>query len=79
MFVKVAKSIQAHKDFDFKVARNSDEQNRNLAFQKILDEVISKNRKQGLDFYRLYTKDDPFKQAFLDSMRRMVSLSGKQL
>ncbi len=79
MFVKVAKSIQAHKDFDFKVARNSDEQNRNLAFQKILDEVISKNRKQGLDFYRLYTKDDPFKQAFIDSMRRMVSVQNTNL
>ncbi len=78
MFVKVAKSIQAHKDFDFKVARNSDEQNRNLAFQKILDEVVSKNRKQGLDFYRLYTKDDPFKQAFIDSMRRMVSVSNNR-
>jgi len=44
-----------------------------LAFLKILDGLVSKNRKQGFDFYQLYKKDDPFTQAFIDSMRRLVS------
>ena len=71
----MTKSIQAHPDFQPKVVENSDEQNRNLAFQKILDEVMSKQRKQELDLYRLYAKDDAFKTAFFDTMKRMTSVN----
>ncbi|WP_055446569.1 type I restriction endonuclease subunit R [Lacinutrix mariniflava] len=72
-FIGLTKSIQAHPDFQPKVLENSDEQNKNLAFQKILDEVMSKQRKQELDLYRLYAKDDAFKTAFFDTMKRMAS------
>ncbi|WP_055443423.1 type I restriction endonuclease subunit R [Lacinutrix himadriensis] len=74
-FISLTKSIQAHPDFLQKVVENSDEQNKNLAFQKILDEVMSKQRKQELDLYRLYAKDDAFKTAFFDTMKRMSSVS----
>tara|TARA_R110000764_G_scaffold160511_3_gene247997 strand:+ start:1088 stop:4147 length:3060 start_codon:yes stop_codon:yes gene_type:complete len=74
-FITLTKSIQAHPDFQPKVVENSDEQNRNLAFQKILDEVMSKQRKQELDLYRLYAKDDAFKTAFFDTMKRMASVN----
>jgi type I restriction enzyme R subunit len=70
-FISLSKSIQAHPDFQTKVAENSDEQNKNLAFQKILDDVMSKQRKQELDLYRLYAKDESFKTAFFDTMKRM--------
>ncbi|WP_281846771.1 type I restriction endonuclease subunit R [Olleya namhaensis] len=73
-FISLTKSIQAHPDFLQKVVENSDEQNKNLAFQKILDEVMSKQRKQELDLYRLYAKDDAFKTAFFDTMKRMSSV-----
>ncbi len=73
-FITLTKSIQAHPDFQPKVLENSDEQNKNLAFQKILDDVMSKQRKQELDLYRLYAKDDAFKIAFFDTMKRMSSL-----
>ncbi|MFD2540747.1 type I restriction endonuclease subunit R [Lacinutrix gracilariae] len=73
-FISLTKSIQAHPDFLQKVVENSDEQNKNLAFQKILDEVMSKQRKQELDLYRLYAKDDAFKIAFFDTMKRMASV-----
>ena len=73
-FISLTKSIQAHPDFQSKVAENFDEQNKNLAFQKILDDVMSKQRKQELDLYRLYAKDDAFKTAFFDTMKRMSSV-----
>ena len=57
-----------------KVAENSDEQNKDLAFRKILDDVMSKQRKQELDLYRLYAKDQTFYQAFFDTMKRMASV-----
>ena len=70
-FVSLTKSIQAHPDFQPKVLENQDQQNKELAFQKILDEVMSKQRKQELDLYRLYAKDDAFKTAFFDTMKRL--------
>lgn len=70
-FISLTKSIQAHPDFQPKVVESTDIQNKNLAFQKILDDVMSKQRKQELDLYRLYAKDDAFKTAFFDTMKRM--------
>ncbi|NIJ45653.1 type I restriction enzyme R subunit [Wenyingzhuangia heitensis] len=74
-FVGLTKSIQAHPDFQPKVVENQDEQNKDLAFKKILDEVMSKQRKQELDLYRLYAKDDSFYKAFFDTMKRMSNIS----
>jgi type I restriction enzyme, R subunit len=71
-FVTLGKYIQAHPDYASKVADNTDAANRDLAFKKILDEVMSKQRKNELELYRLYAKDDAFYQAFFDTMKRMV-------
>ncbi len=75
-FISLTKSIQAHPDFQSKVAENSDAQNKDLAFKKILDDVMSKQRKQELDLYRLYAKDEAFYQAFFDTMKRMSNVQG---
>lgn len=71
-FITLTKQIQAHPDYQTKVAENSDVANRDLAFKKILDEVMSRQRKTELDLYRLYAKDEAFHQAFIDTMKRMV-------
>lgn len=73
-FLSLRQSIQSHKDFQTKVADNVDPQNRELALKKILDEVMSEQRKRELDLYRLYAKDDAFYQAFFDTMKRMLSV-----
>lgn len=70
-FISLTKSIQAHPDFELKVVQNDDVQNSNLAFKKILDEVMRKQRKQELELYKLYAKDDAFYRAFFDTMRRL--------
>lgn len=70
-FISLTKNIQAHADFQLKVLNNADQHTRDLAFLRILDEVMSKQRKTELDLYRLYAKDDGFKQAFFDTMKRM--------
>jgi len=74
-FVTLSKQIQAHPDYLAKVAGNNDVANRDLAFKKILDDVMSKQRKNELDLYRLYAKDDAFYQAFLDTMKRMTGIN----
>jgi type I restriction enzyme R subunit len=58
-------------DFQAKVANNPDSQTQDLAFRRLLDEIIAQQRKKELDLYRLYTKDEAFYQAFLDTMKRL--------
>ena len=71
-FISLSKHIQDHPDFKTKVAENKDEQNRELAFKKILDDVMSKQRRNELELYKLYAKDETFYRAFSDTMKRMV-------
>ncbi|HED05105.1 MAG TPA: type I restriction endonuclease subunit R [Ignavibacteria bacterium] len=71
-FISLSKHIQEHPDYKSKVADNKDVQNRDLAFKKILDEVMAQQRKKELDLYRLYAKDDSFHRAFFDAMKRLI-------
>ena len=75
-FVTLSKHIQAHPDYQSKVADNTDNQNRDLAFKKILDEVMGQQRKKELELYKLYAKDDSFYRAFFDTMKRMIDNPG---
>lgn len=72
-FVNLAQSMRAHPDFKEKYADNRDTQNRDIAFKKIFDDVMAKQRKTELDLYRLMSKDDAFKQAMLDTIKRMLA------
>ena len=65
--------MQAHPDFKEKYSENTDVQNREIAFKKIFDDVMSKQRKSELDLYRLIAKDDAFKIAMQDTLKRILS------
>ncbi|MCB9000336.1 MAG: type I restriction endonuclease subunit R [Bacteroidales bacterium] len=71
-FITLSKHVQAHPDFQSKVAENKDSQNRDLAFKKILDDVMAQQRKKELELYKLYAKDESFYQAFFDTMKRLI-------
>lgn len=71
-FVSLSKHIKAHPDYEAKVANNQDSQNSDLAFKKILDEVMAQRRRQELELYKLYAKDEAFQQALFDTMKRMA-------
>lgn len=72
-FISLIKQVKAHPDYKIKVEDNKDEQNRDLAFKKILDDTMRKQRKNELDLYKLYAQDGAFYQAFFDTMKRMAS------
>jgi hypothetical protein len=71
-FVNLAKSMQAHPDFEEKYANNPDAQNREIAFLKMFEEVMAKQRKNELDLYRLISNDDAFKYAMQDTLKRIL-------
>jgi type I restriction enzyme R subunit len=72
-FVNLAQRMREHPDFKEKYAENADAQNREIAFNKIFDEVMGKQRKNELDLYRLLSQDDSFKQAMIDTIKRMLA------
>lgn len=74
-FLNIADSIKAHPDFDEKFKNNQDVQNRELAFEKIFEEVILKNRRNELELYKLLANDAAFKAAMQQSLQRMVGSS----
>ncbi|WP_215222678.1 type I restriction endonuclease subunit R [Echinicola shivajiensis] len=73
-FIALTKDVQKHEDFQTKVVDNPDMQTRDLAFKKILDDVMRQQRKKELELYKLYAKDESFYQAFYDSMKRILEV-----
>ncbi|MCP4117002.1 MAG: type I restriction endonuclease subunit R [Desulfobacteraceae bacterium] len=74
-FLNIADSIKAHPDFEEKYKNNQDVQNRELAFEKIFEEVILKNRRNELELYKLLANDTAFKAAMQQSLQRLVGPS----
>jgi type I restriction enzyme R subunit len=72
-FVNIAQSIRAHPDFEDKYENNSDPQNRGLAFEKMLRDVMLKRRKDELELYKLFASDPAFKSAWQQSMERVLN------
>lgn len=72
-FMSLGSSIRAHPDFETKFKENPDNQNRKLAFKKIMDEVMTKKRREELQLYKLYSQDPAFYQAFVNTMMNWVS------
>jgi type I restriction enzyme R subunit len=73
-FVNLAQKMQTHPDFIDKYAENADSQNREIAFKKIFDEVMAKQRKNELDLYRLISTDEAFKVAMQDTLKRVLNV-----
>lgn len=74
-FVNLAHNMRSHPDYKEKYAENTDAQNRDIAFRKIFDDVMSKQRKNELDLYRLISKDEAFKSAMQDTLKRILRAS----
>ncbi len=84
--VSLVQSIQKHADFEEKVKQNANKQTRDLAYKKILDDVMllmlkearnntneaTEKYKQELGLYKLYKEDEMFLHAFSDTLRRLA-------
>jgi type I restriction enzyme R subunit len=70
--VNIAQKIRNHVDFQEKYATNADLQNREIAFNKIFEDVMAKERKNELDLYRMLAKDDSFKLAMQETLKRVL-------
>ncbi len=75
-FLNIARGMRAHPDFETKYENNPDAQTREITFRRIFDEVLGSQRRTEMDLYRLITKDDAFKVAMQDTLKRMLGSQG---
>lgn len=73
-FVNIAESVKAHPDYEEKYKNNTDPHNRQLAFEKILKEIMLQRRKDELELYKLFSGDDAFKASWKQSIQRIVDM-----
>ena len=73
-FVNIAESVKTHPDYEDKYKNNTDPHNRELAFEKILKEIMLQRRKDELELYKLFAGDDAFKSSWKQSIQRIVDM-----
>ena len=73
-FINIAESVKSHQDFKAKYQNNPDPHNRELAFEKMLKEVMLSRRKDELELYKLFAGDSAFKASWTQSMQRTVGV-----
>lgn len=74
-FLNIVESVQAHPDFEKKFDENSDPYSRNLAFEKIMKEVMLQRRKEELELYKLHNQDEAFRSALYLSVKEALTKS----
>ena len=67
--ISILNSARAHPDHDKKFAENTDPYAKDLAFEKIMKDVMLRRRKENLEFYKLWAQDPAFKAALYDSIK----------
>lgn len=71
-FVSLSHAIRDHADFEPKVANNPDQMTSDLAFKKIVDEVMARQRRQDIELYKLFAKDEAFASSFVGALKRVT-------
>jgi type I restriction enzyme R subunit len=72
-FINVVNSIRSHPDYNEKYEANTDTYNRELALEKILQDVMLKRRKEELELYKLFASDSAFKAAWSHSIENILN------
>lgn len=74
-FVTLMDKVKTHQDYQAKYAENRDEHTRRLALEKIVAEIMNRERKRELELYKLFAGDEAFKTGMLDSFERALSVT----
>jgi type I restriction enzyme R subunit len=69
-FINIVNSVRAHPDYKTKYQFNPDPYNKDLAFQKMLQEVMLKRRKEELELYKLFASDPAFRTSWSASVEQ---------
>jgi len=70
--VNFVNSIRAHPGHAAKYEDNADPYNRGLALEKLLQDVMLKERKDELELYKLFASDPAFKAAWSQNIEQVL-------
>lgn len=71
-FINIVNSVRSHPDYSEKYEANADPYNRELALEKMLQDVMLKRRKEELELYKLFASDPAFKAAWSQSIASVL-------
>lgn len=75
-FLNIVDSVKQHPDFEEKFQENPDPYSRDLAFEKIMKDVMLRRRKEELELYKLHSQDDAFRAALYQSVQDALAKAG---
>ena len=70
--VNLAKRIEEHPDYKSKYLDNPDKENRELAYRKIFEDVMLKQRRTEMELYKKVAEDETFKIAMQEALKRIL-------
>lgn len=75
-FLSILASVRAHPDFEEKYNANQDKYGKDLAFEKIMKEVMLDLRRRELELYKLYTYDEAARTSLHHSVQQALEKGG---
>ena len=75
-FINLMDKVKTHDDYKSKYQDNQDTHTRRIALERIVAEVMNRERKKELELYKLFAGDDAFRVGMLDSFERALSARG---
>ncbi len=73
-FISLMQKVKNHDDYKAKYEENFDIHTRRLALEKMLSDIMNKERKQELELYKLFASDEAFRAGMLDSFERVLNV-----
>ena len=74
-FINLIDKVKTHDDYKSKYEENKDKYTRRLALEKIVTQIMNKERKKELELYKLFAGDEAFRTGMLDSFERVLRAS----
>lgn len=75
-FINLMDKLKTHDDYKSKYEDNKDEYTRRLALEKMVAEIMNKERRKELELYKLFAGDEAFRVGMLDSFERALTSTG---
>lgn len=72
--IAIADSVRESAVYKTQVEGNADEQNRKLAQESIIGEIVRKQRRKGMSLYKNYAEDPDFRKSVEESIIRILAL-----
>ena len=75
--IAIAASVRESTVYKAQVEGNADEQNRKLAQESIIGEIVRKQRRKDMSLYKNYAEDPDFRKSVEESIIRILALQDR--